>query len=109
MHMKLLLALFCLTLSTLSFSQEELYSYSFSGDIDSAFVKELEKESMKIEGVTSVKAKYKVEKKMGELLIYTKKDESKKDPFIFSPAEIKAIILRNGLKPERFIQLKSSK
>lgn len=107
--MKLLLVIACAFALTNTYGQEHVYSYSFSGDIDSSFVKQLEDESLKVEGVVSAKAKYKVAKQQGEIILFTKEDPEKKDPSVFSPTAIKAIFKRYNLNPGRFIQLKTSK
>lgn len=107
--MKLLLVITCAFILTVAYGQQRVYSYSFSGNIDSSFVKQLELESLKIEGVVSAKAKYKVAKQKGEIILYTEKDHEKKDPSVFSPSGIKAIFERYNLMPGQFIQLKTSK
>lgn len=88
---------------------QSAYSYSFSGKIDSSFVQQLEKDAMRLDGVTAAKARYKVEKAMGEVLIYTRKDDQRKDPYLFSPEELKAVFIQYNLKPGELIQLKNSK
>lgn len=88
---------------------QSAYSYSFSGAIDSSFVGQIEAEAMKLDGVVAAKAKYKVEKRMGEVLIYTQEDDQQKEPYVFSPGELKAVFIRNNLQPGELIQLKTSK
>jgi hypothetical protein len=107
--MKLILGLICLCTFTCSFAQQHSYSYSFSGTIDSSFVKQLEEETMNIDGVYAAKARYKVEKQKGEIIIYSQEDDKQKDPHVFSPADVKAMLLRHNLSPGQFVQLKSSK
>lgn len=107
--MKLLFgSLIFLMTAFLSLGQQQ-YSYSFSGEIDSSFVKQLEAEAMKLEGVTAAKARYKVERGKGEIILYTATDENRKDPYVFSPAEIKAIFKKYKLTPGRFVELKHTK
>lgn len=107
--MKLFLGLICFCAVTYSFAQQHSYSYSFSGAIDSSFVKQLEEETMNIDGVYAAKARYKLEKQRGEIIIYTQEDHKQKDPHVFSPADVKAILLHHNLIPGQFVQLKSSK
>ena len=107
--MKLLLVAMFMLFCALTFGQQRVYSYSFSGVMDSSFVEQLQSESMDVKGVDAAKAKYKVKKSRGEIIIYTIEDKSKKDPFVFSPSSIKAIFIRHDLKPGQFIELKTSK
>jgi formylmethanofuran dehydrogenase subunit D len=107
--MKLLLTSVCILLCSIAFAQQKVYSYSFSGEIDSSFVKQLENESMQIDGVKAAKAKYKVGSKKGEVILYVTEDNDKKDPHVFNPASIKAIFIRYDLKPGQFIAIKTSK
>lgn len=109
MLMKLLLIPTIMLSCGLTFGQQHIYSYSFSGVMDSSFVEQLQTETMDVKGVDAAKAKYKVEKNRGEVIIYTIEDKSKKDPFVFSPSSIKAIFIRHDLKPGQFIELKTSK
>ncbi|HLV42945.1 MAG TPA: hypothetical protein VKY37_11750 [Brumimicrobium sp.] len=94
-----------LLLPFILFSQEHQYSYGFSGDIDSEHIEELSQQIAKIKGVKEVKARYKEEKKMGEMIIFTieTRDENNKNPF--SPTLIKEIFINNKLTPLDFIKL----
>lgn len=107
--MKLLFGtLISLMITFISLGQQQ-YSYSFSGEIDSSFVEQLEADVMVLEGVSAAKGKYKVEKGMGEIIVFTEQDSERKDPYVFSPAEIKAIFKKYKLTPGRFVELKSTK
>ncbi len=105
----LLLSTLCIFLFSTAFAQQRVYSYSFSGEIDSSFVLQLENESIQIEGVEAAKAKYKVAGKKGEVILYVNEAKDKKDPFVFNPSSIKAIFIRYDLIPGRFIAIKTSK
>ena len=95
----------CLLFPLVLFSQEEHYSYSFSGEMDSIFVEELSRQISKIEGVKEAKGRYKVEKKMGEIFIFTieSKDENNQNPF--NPSKVKEILIKNRLTPMELIKL----
>ncbi len=107
--MKLLLTSLYVLIFFFAFSQQEVYSYSFSGHIDSSFVKQLENESMQIEGIEAAKARYKVASEKGEVILYVSQNKEKKDQYVFNPSAIKAIFIRYDLKPGRFIAIKTSK
>lgn len=107
--MKLLFGAILFFSCTFAYGQQRVYSYSFSGVMDSSFVEQLQSETMEVEGVNAAKAKYKVEKKRGEIIIYTSEAKNEKDPFVFSPSSVKAIFIRHELDPGQFIQLKTSK
>lgn len=81
------------------------YSYSFKGDIDSVGVVHLADKLSTLEGVNTVKGRYKVEKSAGEFLIYSSNFEDKSNPYPFDPSRFKAILLENNLTPLVFKEI----
>lgn len=100
----LLLGVFFLFIG-LSLTAQEQYSYSFKGDTDSTSLVIISKKLEKIHGVSSVKSRYKIEKKSGEFIISSEKG-SKNDPHPFHPADIKAAIIEHGFEPISFRKIK---
>lgn len=95
----------CLLLPLVLFSQEHHYSYSFSGKMDSVFVEELSRQISTIKGVKEAKGRYKIEKEMGEIFIFTNeaKDENNQNPF--NSALVKQVFIKNKLTPLDLIKL----
>jgi hypothetical protein len=96
---------FFLLFPVLLFSQENRYSYSFSGEIDSVFVEELSRQIINLKGVKEAKGRYKIEKKRGEIIIFTNesKDENNQNPF--NPSLVKEVFIKNKLTPLDFRKL----
>lgn len=107
--MKLLFGFFLAIVLSINVAAQERYAYSFSGEIDSSFVKQLEEEVMLLDGVQSAKAKYKIQKRRGEIIISSQLKKGSKNPYVFSPVEIKAILQRHNLVPGELILLTSHK
>lgn len=100
-----LLLLFVISVFSTVFSQR--FSYSFEGETDSTSVAAIGEEIERIEGVESVKPRYKESKKKGEFLITTKKVLDKHNPYPFKPTLVKELMLNNGLKPLVFREISS--
>lgn len=104
MYKSILLAAF-ISLTSFGFSQD--YSYSFSGDFSSEQIELLESKVSKVNHVTAAKVKYKSDRNAGEILItvepVTKESQERDD--VFSPADVKSILLDLGLNPISFRSL----
>ena len=81
------------------------YSYSFSGQIEEEVLANLALDIEKLEGVIQVKWRYKSERSAGEFLLFTEQFADKGNPFPFSPARVKEVMLQAGLSPEGIIEL----
>ena len=88
-----------------TFSSAQNYSYSFQGDIDSLVVVDLAEKLSLLEGVETVKGRFKVEKKAGEFLIYSSNFKDKTNPYPFDPSKFKAILIENNLTPLKFKEI----
>lgn len=107
--MRFLTTLLLLSICTVfSYSFSQRYSYSFEGVSDSTSIAILAKEINKLEGVVSVKPRYKTEKKSGEFLIISIQDFDKRNPYPFRPTEVKELLLKNRLKPLVFREISSN-
>lgn len=100
-----ILLLFCVCFFSCLYAQR--FSYSFEGETDSASVALIAQEISNIEGVVSVKPRYKQAKKSGEFLIISSTDNEKHNPYPFKPTSVKELILRNGLQPLVFREISS--
>lgn len=87
------------------YSNAQNYSYSFKGDIDSIGVVNLAEKLSSLEGVETVKGRFKVEKSVGEFLIYSSNFKDKSNPYPFDPSKFKAILLENNLTPLKFKEI----
>lgn len=96
-------ALLCIS----SFSFAQNFSYSFSGEIgNSQAFSKIDKELKALPGVKSVELKYKSDSKKGELILFVEENNTGDNPSEFSAADIKAVLLKNGLSPIQFRTLK---
>lgn len=96
---------FSLLLPILLFSQESRYSYSFSGEMDSIFVEELSRQITSLDGVKEAKGRYKVEKQMGEIIIFTIEGRDENNEYPFNASHVKAVFIKNKLTPLDFRKL----
>lgn len=87
------------------FSTAQNYSYTFKGSTDSLAVVKLAKKMSLLDGVESVKGRYKEEKSGGEFLIYSSNFKDKTNPYPFDPTEIKAILVENNLTPVKLKEI----
>jgi len=106
--MKALIVL-ALTLLVSSNSFSQTYLFTFSGELDPFSITKLENECSQLKDVKSTKIKYKPESHKGELYVTliekkksvrTEKDES------FSPIPLKSFLLSKNLSPLSFRELK---
>lgn len=99
----LIIALLCIS----SFGFAQNYSYSFSGEIgNSDSYKKLNDELKALPGVKTIELKYKNDSKKGEFVIFVEETSTGDNPTEFSAADLKAILIRNGLSPIQFRELK---
>lgn len=103
--MNRILLLFAISFGAITFSTAQNFSYSFEGDLDSNSVVILAEELSRLEGIETVKARFKVEKSAGEFLIYSTNFRDKTNPYPFSPSKFKAILEENNLTPLNFIEI----
>lgn len=92
-------------LGATGFSTAQNYSYSFQGNTDSLTVVNLAKKLSSLEGVVSVKGRFKEEKRAGEFLIYSSNFKDKSNPYPFDPIRIKAVLIENNLTPIQFKEI----
>lgn len=77
---------------------QEQFSYSFKGASDSVSLVAIAQEMERLEGVTSVKFRYKDAKKAGEFMIFSDRG-TKNNPFPFQPADVKKLLINKGFEP----------
>jgi hypothetical protein len=94
-----------LFLGVTTYTSAQNYSYSYTGDIDSVGAVSLAEELSRLEGIETVKARFKVDKSAGEFLIYSSNFKDKSNPYPFDPTKLKAILLENNLTPLRFNEI----
>lgn len=94
-----------LFLSATTYSAAQNYSYSFKGDIDSTAVVDLAKKLSSLDGIETVKGRFKVEKSAGEFLIYSENFKDKTNPYPFDPSKFKAVLIENNLTPIKFKEI----
>jgi len=96
---------FALICGVATFSNAQNFSYSFKGNIDSVSVVNLAEKLSKIDGIETVKGRFKVEKSAGEFLIYSNNFKDKTNPYPFDPSEFKAVLIENNLTPLKFKEI----
>ncbi|PKP39614.1 MAG: hypothetical protein CVT98_01155 [Bacteroidetes bacterium HGW-Bacteroidetes-15] len=77
-----------------------IYYYSFSGELSTTTLSEIETEVKTLTNVDEVKVKYKEENKLGQLIVIVKeKSRSSEGDILFQPTDLKRILSKNGLNP----------
>lgn len=88
-----------------AFSQD--YIYFFEGTTDAQLMEQLETSLNTVTGVSECKVKLKEETNKGEVLIYLKKDVPTTNlDQLFTPTDIKKLLLDYHLTPIQFIESK---
>ena len=83
------------------------YSFKIENATDADKLNICSEEALRAKNVTEAKIKFKPEKNLAELIIaVTEKPRQSEGEEMFSPADIKKIILRNGFSPAGFVILK---
>lgn len=88
------------------FSQH--YAYSFSGDISSDQISQIEERCAALPEVTSAKLRYKDDSHKGEVFVHVEPNNSQGEARLaFSAADLKKVLQSFGLSPIDFIELKT--
>lgn len=91
-----------------SFGQN--YSYSFEGNLTPELQDNLSRDLQLVEGVSSVKFKFKPDSQRGELILFVNVEKERaEEDLSFSPITVKSILLEYGFTPLDFIQLNTQK
>ncbi|MBW6482253.1 MAG: hypothetical protein K0B10_04245 [Vicingaceae bacterium] len=77
-----------------------IYYYSFSGELSSTTLSEIESEAKQLTNVDEVKVKYKEENKLGQLIVLVKeKNRNSEGDILFQPTDLKKLLSKNNLIP----------
>lgn len=77
-------------------------AYSFKGHLDQALILKIENDCKSITGVKSAKVRYKEDSERGEILIDLidlDNNRTEGSNQVYSPIDIKALLVSNGLEP----------
>ncbi len=99
-----LILLFSVLFGTQLFAQS--YSYSFEGNLTPDQLTELESKCRAIPHLSACKIKYKPEANKGEIIVRTDTSEERREKSeLFSPLDVKSLLMQNGLIPLDFTLL----
>ena len=102
---KVLLLITCAFVHLHGFSQD--YIYSFEGTFDVQLIEQFESKLNAVTGVKECKVKIKEDTDKGQILIYLKQDVLATNlEQQFTPTDIKKLILEHQLTPIQFIESK---